>query len=233
MVESDYYEIVRQKLTLGPLKSPKHKKIIELMKVFWTEEEIKILVHFESADKSIPLKKLAEKTGIPKQELKQKLSRLVKVGTIHNIGLKYALEPLLPGVFEKYFQRRTDTEENQLKAAKLYRDIMKEVMPSEHYESGFKLFRPLLPLEAQDKLIEINKKCKQDLHDLDLDYSSQIKKIRAGKKVEIEAIKQKAKDDAQKADEKLAKEKEDHKEKRFRLESKIAQLIEINSKFES
>ena len=84
-----------------------------------------------------------------------------------------------------------------------------------------------------EELIEINKKCKQDLHDLDVNYSSQIKKIRAEKKVEIEAIKQKAKDDALKADEKLAEEKEDHKEKRFYLESKMAQLIESNSKFNS
>lgn len=36
-----------------------------------------------------------------------------------------------------------------------------------------------------EELIEINKKCKQDLHDLDVNYSSQIKKIRAEKKSKL------------------------------------------------
>ncbi len=51
MTEIDYYDIVRQKLILGPLIAPKHRKIIKLMKVFWNEEEIKLLSHFDSAEK--------------------------------------------------------------------------------------------------------------------------------------------------------------------------------------
>lgn len=156
MTEVDYYEIVRQKLTLGPLKAPKHKKIIELLKTFWNEEEIRILSEFESADKSISLRELEQKTGIPKKEIKRVLARPVKTGTLHNVGSKYGLEPLIPGVFEKYFQRRTDTKENQLKVAELYRFMMKEILPQEHYETDFQLFRPKLPLEAEEKLIEIN-----------------------------------------------------------------------------
>ena len=52
MTEVDYYDVVRQKLVLGPLNAPKHRKIIKLMKIFWNDEEIKLLSHFESADKS-------------------------------------------------------------------------------------------------------------------------------------------------------------------------------------
>jgi Pyruvate/2-oxoacid:ferredoxin oxidoreductase delta subunit len=156
MVEIDYYDIVRQKMNLGPLLHPKHKKITALLKAFWNEEEIKILAQFETADKSITLKKLEEKTGIAKNDLKKVLSRSVKVGTLHKMGNKYALEPILPGIFEKYFQRRADTKENELLVAQLYRDLMKEVFPQSQFESDFKIFRPLLPLDAQEKLIEIN-----------------------------------------------------------------------------
>jgi Pyruvate/2-oxoacid:ferredoxin oxidoreductase delta subunit/peptidyl-tRNA hydrolase len=156
MTEVDYYETVRQKLVLGPLKTSKHRKIRKLLKVFWNEEEAKILSHFESADKSIRLKDLAEKTGILKKELKEILARSVRIGTISKVGGSYCLLPLIPGIFEKYFQRRRDTEENQLKAAQLYRAIFKEVLPQEVYESDFKVFRPLLPLDAEEKLIEIN-----------------------------------------------------------------------------
>ncbi|MFX1392439.1 MAG: 4Fe-4S binding protein [Promethearchaeota archaeon] len=156
MTEIDHYERVRQNLVLGPIRAPKHKKIIKLMKVFWNEEEIKILSHFDKVGKFISLKQLEEKTGIPKNEIKQILARSVKIGTIGKKGPRYTLIPLLPGVFEKYFIIRKDSEENQKEAAKLYRYIMKEIAPPRTYETDNKIFRPLLPFEAKEKLIEIN-----------------------------------------------------------------------------
>jgi len=157
MTEVDYYETVRQKLVLGPLKARKHRKIKKLMKVFWNEEEIKLLSHFDTADKNVSLEQLEERSGIPMDEIKTILSRSTENGTVSKVGAKYCLEPLLPGIFEKYFMRSKDTEENLKKAAVLYRDIMKEVMPQESLENEWRLFRPLLPLEANEKLIEINK----------------------------------------------------------------------------
>jgi len=157
MTEVDYYETVRQKLVLGPLNAPKHRKIKKLMKVFWNEEEIKLLAHFESADKQNSLKQLEERSGMPKDEIKKILSRSVKNGTITKSGAKYCLDPIIPGIFEKYFIRSTDTEENLKNAALLYRDIMKEVLPQKSRDLEWKLFRPLLPIETNEKLIEINK----------------------------------------------------------------------------
>ncbi len=157
MTEVDYYETVRQKLVLGPLYAPKHRKIKKLMKVFWNEEEIQLLSHFDSADKNNSLKQLVERSGMTKDEIKKILSRSVKNGTISKSGAKYCLEPIIPGIFEKYFMRSTDTEENLKKAAVLYRDIMKEVLPQNSREMEWKLFRPLLPIETNEKLIEINK----------------------------------------------------------------------------
>ncbi len=37
MSEVDKYEVVRQKLALGPLTTPKHRKIKKLLKIFWNE----------------------------------------------------------------------------------------------------------------------------------------------------------------------------------------------------
>ena len=42
MSEIDYYEKVRQKLTLGPIFAPKHEKTIKIMKILWNKEEIEI-----------------------------------------------------------------------------------------------------------------------------------------------------------------------------------------------
>ena len=156
MSEIDYYEIVRQKLALGPLSAPKHRKIKKLMKVFWNEEEIKLLSHFDGADKWNSLKQLIERSGLPKNEIKKLLERSVEIGTISKKGLKYCVDPIIPGIFEKYYQRSKDTDENLSKAAILYRAIMKEIMPQWNSEKDWRVFRPLLPLEAQEKLIEVN-----------------------------------------------------------------------------
>ncbi|MFW9829250.1 MAG: 4Fe-4S binding protein [Candidatus Thorarchaeota archaeon] len=159
MSKIDYYEIVRQKLVLGPLTAPKHKKIIKLLKIFWKEEEIKLLSHFESADKWNSLTQLSERSGLPKDKIKSMLMKSVKKGTISKKGTKFCLDPIIPGIFDKYFQRSLDTEENLKKAAKLYRDIMKEIMPQRNQlnDPEWNLFRPVLPLEAEEKLIEVNK----------------------------------------------------------------------------
>ncbi len=162
MSEIDDYELVRQKLTLGPLTTPKHRKIKKLLKIFWKEEEIKLISHFGPADEYNSLKQLSERSGLPKDEIKKLLRRPIITGTISRKGTKYCLEPLLPGIFEKYFQRSRDTEENIKKAANLYWDLFKELVPQrgnltdKGKGNGWSLFRPLLPLEANEKLIEIN-----------------------------------------------------------------------------
>ncbi len=117
MSEVDNYELVRQKLVLGPLTTPKHRKIKKLLKIFWNEEEIKLISHFGPADEWVSLRQLEERSGIPKDEIKKLLRRPFINGTISRRGTKYSLEPILPGIFEKYFQRSRDTEENLKKAA--------------------------------------------------------------------------------------------------------------------
>ena len=165
MTEIDYYEQVRQKLVSGDIHAPKHKKVIKLMKIFWNEEEIKLLSHFDTVGNYISSKHLSEKSGIPKDQIKQILARSVENGTLARTGSRYSLKTILPGIFEKYFIIRKDSEENQLKAARLFRDIMKEVEPGLMYEITEKIFHPLLPYEAKEKLVKINES---------VDYKSQV-----------------------------------------------------------
>ena len=156
MTEVDYYETVRQKLTLGPLYAPKHKEMFKLLKLFWSEEEIKLLSHFEGADKSNTLKELADKSGMAKPEIKKLLERSVINGTISKLGTKYYLLPIIPGIFEHYFINRKDSEGTMKEVAKLYRDIINEFLPQLVVETDFNLFRPILPLEAKEKLIKVD-----------------------------------------------------------------------------
>jgi Pyruvate/2-oxoacid:ferredoxin oxidoreductase delta subunit len=157
MTEVNYYKIVRQKLTLGPLSAPKHEKIYELLKIFWNDDEIKILSHFPNADKSITLKELSDKTGIAEDELKSILKKLRAKRTIARTGKKkFGLLPLVPGIFELYFIGRQDSEENLKKVAEIYRYIFENILPLQVINKDFEMFRPLLPIESKEKLIQVN-----------------------------------------------------------------------------
>jgi len=157
MTETEYYELIRQKLKLGPLYAPKHKKVEELMRIFWTEDEAKLLSQFNSCDTPTSLNELEERTGLSKKEIKEKLSAPYKKRTITKVGAKYTLLPLVPGIFEQYYIYRQDNEENLKKAAEIYRFLFKTFLLSLNIETDFKLFRPRLPLDAKEKLIEVNK----------------------------------------------------------------------------
>ncbi|NHJ19715.1 MAG: hypothetical protein EAX91_02140 [Candidatus Lokiarchaeota archaeon] len=156
MTEVDNYENVRQKLQIGRITAPNRKEIFKLMKILWNEEEIKLLSHFDSVGKKNSLKNLSKKTGIPEQEIEEILERSVNIGTIIKTDSDYRLMPLVPGIFESYFIKRQDTEENQLKVAELYRYIFKNKAPDlENVNSIRKGFRPLLPYDSEEKLIKV------------------------------------------------------------------------------
>jgi Pyruvate/2-oxoacid:ferredoxin oxidoreductase delta subunit len=156
MSEIDNYEIVRQKLSLGPLYAPKHKKIHELLRILWNEEEINILAHFKDADHYTSLKYITSESGIPRKDIKVILERLRSKGTIARRASKYSLIPIFPGIFEKYFINRVDSEDNQKKVAEIYRWLFKNFVPSFFADSKVKFFRPRLPVDAKEKLIEID-----------------------------------------------------------------------------
>ena len=113
MTEIDYYEEVRQKLVSGDLHMPKHKKVIKLMKIFWNEEEIKILNLFDKVGNYISSKQLAEKSGIPKEEIKRILARSVENGTLAKTGTRYSLK-----TFYRVFSRSILLFEKILKRTK-------------------------------------------------------------------------------------------------------------------
>ena len=156
MTEIDYYERVRQKLSVGPVIAPKHEKIYELLKIFWDKETIKLLSFFPQIGKLISISELEEKSDLSRTEIKKLLKIAVKKKTLNKAGSRYGLEPILPGVFEAYFIAREDSEENLKNAAKIFRFLFKNLISPHIIQKDFELFRPLLPIESKDKLIEID-----------------------------------------------------------------------------
>ena len=158
VTEADYYEKIRQNLAVGPLIAPKHEKVIELLRVFWSKDVAKVLSQFPPVGEEISLEELVEKTRMEKREIKKLLKKAVNKKTIVKSKDEYALAPLVPGIFEAYFIARQDSEENIQKAAELYRYLFKnfnKFTPSP-IDKDFEMFRPLLPIESKEKLIEIN-----------------------------------------------------------------------------
>ncbi len=164
MSETDPYEIVRQKLTLGPYSADKHEKTYELMKLFWNKEDIEILAHFPDVGQSISVKELVKITGKPKSHIKEILLKAAKKKTIAKFGAKYGLVPLFPHLLEAYFWAKQDTEENLRNAAKAFRYILKhpvafqtkEVLKQRAKDWENLNFTTILSYEAKDRLIEIN-----------------------------------------------------------------------------
>ena len=164
VTESGYYEKIRQNLAVGPLIAPKHEKVIQLLKVFWNEDLARVLSYFPPVGKEISLEELVEKTGMEKREIKKLLKKAVQKKTLVKSKKAYGLAPLIPGIFEAYFIARQDSEENIKKAAELYRYMFKnhnEFSPS-IIKKDFEMFRPLLPIESKEKLIEINENVKNE-----------------------------------------------------------------------
>jgi Pyruvate/2-oxoacid:ferredoxin oxidoreductase delta subunit len=156
MAEVDYYELVRQKLKLGPIYAPKHKKILELMKLLWNEEDVKLLSYYDGAGQMLTPLKLAKIAGRAKEEVKAILEQLATRGTILKVGNQFALLPLLPGVFELYFTVYKDKLENLTEIAKIYRFIFDDILPQQLFNKDMILFRPLLPYESKEKYIKID-----------------------------------------------------------------------------
>lgn len=157
----DYYDIVRQKMAVGPLQVPKHEKFFELLKIFWDEEVIKVLAHFPKAGEVISLQELVEKTGMEKRQIKRILKKATKKRTLSRVGKGYSLEPLVPGIFEAYFLANGDTPENMQKVAEIFRWIFDnmETLEAEGNSAiakDWSFLRPLLPIESKEKLIKVD-----------------------------------------------------------------------------
>ena len=156
MSDIDYYELVRQKLSVGGHGAPKHKKVIEFLKVIWNEEEAKLLSQMDGIGKFTTARKLAKKTGMDKNKVKEMLDRVASIGTILKLGSQYSLLPFVPGIFEFYYLTHSDSEENLRKGAEIFDEIIEKVLPGLLTSGKNALFWPKLPIGSKEKVINID-----------------------------------------------------------------------------
>ncbi|MFX0138158.1 MAG: ATP-binding protein [Candidatus Hodarchaeota archaeon] len=157
----DIYDFIRRNMNKSwPLQLPKHKKVIDFLKIIIpTEEEAKILSIFKEPMVEIKsVKKISKLTNIPLEKVTEICEKMAEKGTILKTGKRYALLPIMPGLFEFYFISRKDTEENLKNASTIFHELIEYGLLDEWFSSEYSFFRTLPSSSVQQKAkkIEVN-----------------------------------------------------------------------------
>ena len=120
MAEADVYEKLREKISLWPIKVPRAREAMEMLRTLFTEEEAEFLTHFTGPYQDAEtMNQIVEKTGKPQKKVQAMVDRLVSRGLLFKFTSKrdgnvyYALEPMIPGIFEFYFVSVPDSDEKR------------------------------------------------------------------------------------------------------------------------
>ncbi|MHA1379847.1 MAG: ATP-binding protein [Candidatus Helarchaeota archaeon] len=158
-MSDEVYDQIRRHMNNGwPLQLPKHKKVLDFLKIlFPTEEEVRIISIFnEPMFEQKSVKKISKITKIPLEKVTEICEHMAKRGVILKVGKKYSLLPIMPGLFEFYFISRTDPEETMKKASKLFHELLDRGLLNEWYNSEYPFFRTLPISSLQDKMKKID-----------------------------------------------------------------------------
>lgn len=120
MTEADVYEKLRQKINLWPMRTPRTKEVIEILRILFNEEEAEFLTHFTAPYQDPEtMDQMVEKTGKPREKIQAIADRLVLRGLLFKFTSRsdgnayYSLMPMVPGIFEFYFSSGHDSNEKR------------------------------------------------------------------------------------------------------------------------
>jgi ferredoxin len=133
MAKADSYEKLREKISLWPIRVPRTKEAIEMLKILFTEEEARFLTHFTAPYKDPEtMEMIVERTGNRRERVQAIVDHLVSRGLLFKFTHKndgkvyYSLMPMVPGIFEFYFSSGGASDE-KVKVGELF---------EKHYVSG-------------------------------------------------------------------------------------------------
>jgi len=165
MVEADIYENLRQKISSWPVRVPKTRELMEMLKVLFTVEEAEFLTHFTAPyQDGQTMDQLIEKTAKQREKIQSIVDRLVSRGLLFKYTSRrdnmvyYTLMPMIPGIFEFYFSSGRDSDEKQ-KVAELF---------EKYYLNGFGMELgasdyPAMRVVSIEKTIDMDKKIGAEL----------------------------------------------------------------------
>jgi Pyruvate/2-oxoacid:ferredoxin oxidoreductase delta subunit len=185
MAKTDVYENLRQKISLWPIKVPRTKETVELLRILFTEEEAEFLSHFTAPYQNPEtLRQIVERAGKPKKEVEIIVNRLISKGLLFKYTRAkdkktyYTLLPMAPGIFEFYFSSGSVSDEKR-KVAKLMEKAYLGGYGMEVGASDYPWAR-VIPIE---KTIVVDKKISADL--MIMPYEKLSEFIKTSRKVAV------------------------------------------------
>ncbi|MGD8566137.1 MAG: 4Fe-4S dicluster domain-containing protein [Candidatus Bathyarchaeota archaeon] len=179
------YERLREKISLWPIKIPRSKATQALLKILFTEEEAKFLVHFTAPYQDPKtIDQIVEMTKEPREKVETLINRLVTKGLLFRYTSKrdgqvyYCLLPMAPGIFEFYLVSTSDSDEKR-KASKLIEEAYLNGYGMEIGASDYPWAR-VIPIE---ETISIDKKINTDLVILPFEKISEF--IKTSRKIAV------------------------------------------------
>ncbi len=185
MVEADVYGKLAERMSLWPIKVPRTKEALEMLKTVFTEEDAEFLNHFKAPYQDAEtLDQMVAQTGEPREKIQRIVDRLVSKGLLFRFTsrsegrVKYSLMPMIPGIFEFYFASGSDSDEKR-KASKLFERFYNNGGGLELGASNYPWAR-VMPIE---KTLTVNKEISSE-HRI-LPYEKMSEFIKTAKKIAV------------------------------------------------
>jgi len=156
-MSDELYEKIRVSMNKGwPLKIPRTKGVIDILKRIYAEEDdAKIMACFDQCmfDLKSP-RKISKITGIPLERVIERCDHMSERGVILKMGKLFGLFAIMPGLVEFYFITGKDEEEMKL-GAKLLHENFGDIA-AEWFSTGYPFFRNLPSSSLKEKTINID-----------------------------------------------------------------------------
>jgi Pyruvate/2-oxoacid:ferredoxin oxidoreductase delta subunit len=159
LTDAEVYERLREKMSLWPVRVSKNKEIMEMLRILFTEDEARFLIHFAGPYQDAEtMEQIVERTGMPPERIETIVNRLVSRGLLFRFKSKrdgnvhYSLMPMIPGIFEFYFSSGRDTDEKR-KVGELFE---RYYVNGGGLETGASNY-PLIRVMPAEKTIVVNK----------------------------------------------------------------------------
>ena len=175
MAEADVYEKLREKMNSWPIRVPRTKEVMEMLRILFTKEEAEFLTHFTAPYQDPEtMDQIVEKTGKPRKKVQAIVDRLVSRGLLFRFTsgrdgqVYYSLMPMIPGIYEFYFSSGRDSDEKR-KVAELFEKYYSNSFGMEVGASDYPWLR-VVPIE---KTITLDKEISAELSILPFEKMSE------------------------------------------------------------
>ncbi|MCK4382402.1 MAG: 4Fe-4S dicluster domain-containing protein [Candidatus Lokiarchaeota archaeon] len=160
--KDDYHELLRSRMDMWPLRTPKSPDIRKILKELFTEEEAEILSNFKGPfiDMATPLE-ISQRSGKPVERIIEIFNSLAERGLLFKMGksrkrAKFLLLPTVIGIFEYTFSNAKIYSDDKLKRlAKLFDNYQNRYLIPTIADSKYP-FPRVLPSKTSEKVIEVN-----------------------------------------------------------------------------